>query len=217
MTSDGRAIEPTTAEEIKDRVTRAFLEVKEQFPFPRYMDHKLYKCIAVSSALLSNGCRPGSRILSIGSGPCDCEGVLSKLGYNVNALDDLSDYWHLIGKNRERILAFAKKMGIEFTMQSLYEHEFRVGHFDAVLLLDVLEHLHRSPRELLNQAVSSLKPGGTLIVETPNAVMLANRLKVLFGKSSQAALDLVFWNIGEYRSHVREYTEYDARDYDLDS
>ena len=39
--------------------------------------------------------------------------------------------------------------------------------------------------ELLNYSILLLKPGGRLLIETPNAVALAKRLKVLFGKSNQ--------------------------------
>ena len=43
------------------------------------------------------------KILSIGSGPCDLEAILSNLGYNITAIDDLNDSWHLISNNKERI------------------------------------------------------------------------------------------------------------------
>lgn len=34
-----------------------------------------------------------------------------------------------------------------------------------------------------------------------------NTYKVLMGKSNQVNIDFIYWNIGEYRSHFREYTE----------
>jgi len=74
-------------------------------------------------------------------------------------------------------------------------------------LIDIIEHLHKSPRELLNYSISALKPGGLLLIETPNTMALAKRLKVLFGKSNQVSANFFYWNIGEYRSHIREYTQ----------
>ncbi|CAD6491679.1 MAG: Ubiquinone biosynthesis O-methyltransferase [Candidatus Argoarchaeum ethanivorans] len=149
----------------------------------------------------------GSKILSIGSGPCDFEAVLSKLGYGITAIDDLNDHWHLIGKNRERIRNFAKRMNIELITQSAGSTQLKENNFDVVLLIDIIEHLHRSPMELLNYSISQLKPNGLLIIETPNTVALAKRLKVLFGKSNQVSANFIYWNVGEYRAHVREYTQ----------
>ena len=60
-----------------------------------------------------------SKILSIGSGPCDLEAIISRLNYDVTAVDDLSDQWHLIGKNQSRIQKFASEMDINFKVQSL--------------------------------------------------------------------------------------------------
>ena len=189
-----------------NEITRAFLEMQKEFPFSGYVNNNLNKYIHIVSRIMKEGSLPGSKILSIGSGPCDLEAILSKLGYKITAIDDLNDHWHLIGKNRERIKNFAKRMNIELITQSAGLPQLKEKYFDAVLLIDIIEHLHRSPRELLNYSISLLKPNGLLIIETPNAVALVNRLKVLFGKTNQVSADFIYWNIGEYRSHIREYT-----------
>ncbi len=186
-------------------IVRAFHEVRAEFPFPGYMDHNLDKYIVIISQIVKE-CPPRSKVLSIGSGPCDLESMLSNLGYEVTAIDDLKDHWHLIGTNRERIKDFAKRMSIEFIMESAEIPELEANHFDIVLLIDVIEHLHTSPRELLNFSISALKVGGLLLVETPNSAALAKRLWVLLGKSNQTDANFFYWNIGEYRSHVREYS-----------
>ncbi|CAD6491590.1 MAG: Ubiquinone biosynthesis O-methyltransferase [Candidatus Argoarchaeum ethanivorans] len=169
------------------------------------MDGNLNKYSTIASQIMKEY-PAGSKILSIGSGPCDFEAVLSKLGYGITAIDDLNDHWHLIGKNRERIRNFAKQMNIELITQSAGSPELKENYFDVVLLIDIIEHLHRSPRELLNYSISLLKLNGLLIVETPNTVALVNRLKVLFGKTNQVSADFIYWNVGEYRAHIREYT-----------
>ncbi len=98
-------------------------------------------------------------------------------------------------------------MNIELIKQSAGSPQLKENYFDVVLLIDIIEHLHRSPRELLNYSISSLKPDGLLLIETPNTVALVNRLRVLFGKSSQFSANFIYWNIGEYRAHIREYTQ----------
>lgn len=189
----------------RNEITQAFLEVQKEFPFPSYMDSKLIKYIAITSQIMKEY-RSGSKILSIGSGACELEAILSKLGYELTAIDDLKDHWHLIGKNRERIKDFAKRMNIELIIQSAGSSQIRENYFDVALLLGIIEHLHNSPRELLNYSVSSLKSGGLLLIKTVNAVALLKRLRVLLGKSSQGDANFFYWNIGEYRSHIREYS-----------
>lgn len=46
--------------------------------------------------------------------------------------------------------------------------------FDAVAVVEVVEHVER-PVELLREALSLLRPGGTLVVSTPNFASLARR------------------------------------------
>jgi 2-polyprenyl-3-methyl-5-hydroxy-6-metoxy-1,4-benzoquinol methylase len=190
----------------KEEIFAKFLELKESFPFgPTYIEDRFPKYLGIA-CLLIEACPRPAQILSIGSGPCDLEAILSQLGFQITAVDDLNDAWHLIGKNQERIRDFAEEMNIELLQESVDSLQLGSEVFDAVLLIDVIEHLHGSPRELLNSSVSFLKPHGLLVIETPNAVALGKRLKVLFGKSGQADAKFVYWNVGEYRGHVREYT-----------
>jgi len=189
----------------KNEIVRAFLKVQKIFPFPGYMVNKLNKYISIISEIMKEF-PIGSKIFSIGSGPCDLEAILSKLGYKITAIDDLKDQWHLIGKNRERIKDFARQMNIELIIQTAESSPLKENYFDVILLIDIIEHLYKSPRELLNYSILSLKPSGRLLIETPNAVALAKRLKGLFGKSNLVNANFFYWNIGEYRSHIREYT-----------
>lgn len=46
--------------------------------------------------------------------------------------------------------------------------QYADGHFDAIVLFEVLEHL-AAPRDLLHELSVLMKPGGILILETPNA------------------------------------------------
>lgn len=94
-------------ENVKDRVVQVFLEMQKIFSFPGYIDNNLNKYIT-TVLKITKETPLGSKILSIGSGPCDLEAVLSRLGYKVTAIDDLEDHWHIIGRNRERIRDLAR-------------------------------------------------------------------------------------------------------------
>jgi SAM-dependent methyltransferase len=82
------------------------------------------------------------------------------------------------------------------------ERRPQLAGYDVAVLAEVLEHLYASPLHVLRLIVSALRPGGTLIVQTPNAASLTNRLALLRGRNP-------FEQIRESRSdpgHYREYT-----------
>lgn len=191
-----------------DETIKAFQKVKKTFPFPNYMDNSFEKYYELVS-LIKTEFPEGARILSIGSGPCDLEAILSISGYDITAVDDLEDPWHKIGNNRERIKNFAQKMNIKFFQGSfdLFKDE---NGFDLVLLIDIIEHLHESPMNLLNKSLSHLNGEGTIIIETPNVASLKNRFNLLMGRNVQSS-DFFYWNIGPFRAHVIEYTSSDLK------
>jgi 2-polyprenyl-3-methyl-5-hydroxy-6-metoxy-1,4-benzoquinol methylase len=80
-----------------------------------------------------------------------------------------------------------------------------------VTCLDVIEHLHGSPKNMLQEIYRVLKPNGVLILGTPNAVHLYNRVCVLFGKSNYTNLDYFFNSEYPYTEHIREYTQVEVR------
>jgi SAM-dependent methyltransferase len=55
--------------------------------------------------------------------------------------------------------------------------------FDLILLAEVIEHLHVPPTRVLGMLRELLRPGGMLVIQTPNPVNLARRLALLRGES----------------------------------
>jgi 2-polyprenyl-3-methyl-5-hydroxy-6-metoxy-1,4-benzoquinol methylase len=190
----------------RDDIYKAFIKVRSSFPFDEYMTNSKFNKYYQLILKIMEVYPQGSTILSIGAGPCDFEAILSQLNYIVTAVDDLSDQWHLIGKNRERIQEFARKYNINLITQFGEKCLLKEKSFDVVLMIDIIEHLVKSPIDLLNYGISLLKTNGMLLIETPNAVNLFNRIKVISGKSNQVRAEFIFWNIGTFRSHFREYT-----------
>lgn len=54
--------------------------------------------------------------------------------------------------------------------------------YDCIVFLEVIEHLHLNPETVLQVLQKKLRPGGTLILSTPNLMCFGNRLRMLTGK-----------------------------------
>jgi SAM-dependent methyltransferase len=115
------------------------------------------------------------------------------LGYQCSAYDDLQDDWHLLPGNREKILYFAKECGIDFKLAANGPMPFEKNWFDMIILNSVLEHLHDSPRDLLNDLIEFIKPGGLLYITVPNAVNIRKRIDVMLGYTNLPRYDIYYW------------------------
>lgn len=80
-----------------------------------------------------------------------------------------------------------------------------LGQHDVVLLCEVIEHLYTSPVAVLECLASWLRPGGFLIVQTPNASALARRLRIMLGHPPYGRIS-GFGPRGMNPRHFREYT-----------
>lgn len=183
----------------------------ERFPFQEYMipgaeEKGAYLNIADT---VLRYLRPGDKILDFGCGPCDKTSILQFLGFQCSGYDDLQDDWHKFPGNREKILSFTRECGIDFRMASDGMLPFEKNSFDMVMLHDVLEHLHDSPRDLLNDLLELAKPEGLLFVTVPNAVNIRKRIYVLFGRTNLGRFDGYYWYPGSWRGHIREYVRDD--------
>lgn len=78
---------------------------------------------------------------------------------------------------------------------------FAEDHFDIVLLCEVLEHFTNDPLYALLNIKRVLKPGGYLILSTPNVARLANVARILAGQNIYDP----YSGYGPYGRHNREY------------
>lgn len=83
------------------------------------------------------------------------------------------------------------------------------GGYDWIAFLEVLEHLYTSPAQVLACLRRLLKPGGSLLLQTPNAAALKKRLKLLAGRNPYELIREDRGNPG----HFRELTVKDLRRY----
>ncbi len=103
--------------------------------------------------------------------------------------------------------AFEKQLGLQLVRGDFLERALPMpdASVDAVTCFHSLEHGHHSPRRLFREIVRVLKPGGILVIATPNAVNIRKRAYVLLGRSNFPLLR-DWYELGDpvYRGHVRE-------------
>lgn len=75
--------------------------------------------------------------------------------------------------------------------------------YDLVVMLEVIEHLPTSLPQIFKFLHSLLKKNGILFIQTPNAVSLTKRIKMLTGINP---FELIRENMREDPGHYREYT-----------
>lgn len=92
------------------------------------------------------------------------EGMVGDIGDDFRAPADLAD--------------------VGFTVCNLLEDDpasFR-GAFDLIVLAEVIEHLPMPPYLILGKLRTWLKPGGTLLITTPNLFRPRNVVRMLLGR-----------------------------------
>lgn len=102
-----------------------------------------------------------------------------------------------IDSNPEAI-SFAKKKlpDVKFIVTKADKLPFSSSYFDSVFLMDVLEHVPKgSEKEVLRQIHRVIKPGGILIISTPNKHLLS------------ILLDPAYFLIGHRHYSVKEISK----------
>ena len=99
---------------------------------------------------------------------------------------------------------------VEFDLNDAQDHERwpLLPEYDLVVMAEVLEHLYTSPVLVLRFLATALAPGGHLLLQTPNAAALPNRLRLLAGHNPFEQIREASGNPGHFREYtVRELLE----------
>jgi 2-polyprenyl-3-methyl-5-hydroxy-6-metoxy-1,4-benzoquinol methylase len=115
---------------------------------------------------------PAQRVLDVGCSTGYLAERLQKRGKTVVGLD-----------LDERSAELARRFCAEVHVGDVETMElpFEPASFDAILCGDLIEHL-RDPLALLERLRPLLRPGGRLVLSTPNIANWAMRLSLLFGR-----------------------------------
>ncbi len=117
---------------------------------------------------------PGKRVLDIGCWRGDLGRALMEQGCTVSGVELDPDAAAVAAKSFEKVV-------VADLDRAPFADEFAPASFDAIVLADVLEHLH-DPVGVLRAALSLLAPGGEVVISLPNVAHGALRLAHLQGR-----------------------------------
>lgn len=98
------------------------------------------------------------------------------LGFFGESITRDFDY-HAIDISEEAIQFAKEQLGLQnVAIGDAYQLEYPDNQFDAVVSFDVVEHLN-TPKKFTDEAFRVLKPGGIVLISTPNPLSYGNRVK----------------------------------------
>ena len=154
---------------------------------------------------------PGKHLVDLGAGLACFGPVARALGLQVTLVDDFGG-GGCVDPKRQDITArfldvFRRQLGIQVVEMDFLNHPLPMppASVDVITCFHSLEHWHHSPKPLFAEIQRVLKPGGHLILATPNAANIRKRLCVPLGCNIWSPL-AEWYHEGDpvFRGHVRE-------------
>lgn len=183
-------------------LTGVFKDRAEQ---ERYLADGWERMQVVLGILANLGPQGVRRVLELGANPYVLT-ILMKRRFDFDLA--LANYFGSSLSGAETFTHVAELSGerIEFPFRHFNIEEdpfpYDAGSFDCVLFCEILEHLLLDPDRALAEMARVVRPGGFLVVSTPNATRLTNLYFLALGRN--------IWDWysdnGPYGRHNREYT-----------
>lgn len=123
-----------------------------------HSDHSL---IYEMAEALKNSLDPGARVLEVGCGGGHTAGFMTSLGFKVTAVDFSSVAVGTAEKNYPKC---------DFRVGDAMSLDFGDGSFDAVVSIEMIEHL-KDPQSHLSEIKRVLTSSGSYFIKTPNRVL----------------------------------------------
>lgn len=144
------------------------------------------------------------KILDIGANPFHITFCLKEMGYDITGVDiDPKTFQGFLDKYDLDV----KKVDIENE-----KLPFENNSFNFIIFNEVFEHLRINPIFTLKEIFRILKPGGSLLLTTPNLYAVHKIIMFNLGKGFNDPYDeFNKLNIYGYMGHIREYSSREIR------
>lgn len=173
-----------------------------------YVAQEQFERLYYSARYIESRCRKSDAILDIGSHP-----------YFVPAYLSLRGFENVLTVEIPRRDDYARSPSWKFRSITLDIEESRFplpdDSLDLVVLFEVFEHLYRRPNQVFREICRILKPGGRVMISTPNGARLSSYARAVFRQQFGGSLheaSACFESSGIY-THLREYSLAELRDY----
>lgn len=149
--------------------------------------------------------RSGQTVLELGANPYFTTTLLYKFREADLHLANFFSQSEREGKQRVKIHQTGETIEYAYKQFNIEDEIFpyRDDTFDVVLFCEIIEHLLSDPVHALLEIRRVLKPGGVLVLTTPNVVRLDNVRKIIGGENVYDP----YSGYGPYGRHNREYTQ----------
>ena len=149
----------------------------------------------------------GQRILELGANPYFTTTLLRKFRSADLHLANFFDKPEPEGRQKVTIHSTGEVIEYAFKQFNIEAETFPYddNSFDVVLFCEIIEHLLSDPVHALTEIRRVLKPGGDLVLTTPNVARLENARKIIAGENVYDP----YSGHGPYGRHNREYTQKD--------
>jgi SAM-dependent methyltransferase len=149
----------------------------------------------------------GRRLLDVGSFPGHLSALAQGRGWDVTGLNNDIEGAGVWTAFLER----CQERKIEILACEVERERFPTptASFDAVLFCELFEHLHVNPFHTLKEIFRVLKPGGLLLLTTPNLRRAETLFRYVHGWGVQPPVSRTFHELFPsllYHRHNREYT-----------
>ncbi len=172
-----------------------------------YVKHHLDRCVRALNLIPVLERR--GRLLELGSGLYFMTFLMRRIcDYDL----DLVQYWERPNGRYETVLEDRKtgaRLILPFEHFNAEQNSFPYpdSAFDVVVVCEIIEHLYGNPVHMLAECHRILRPGGTVVVTTPNVLRWFNVSKLIAGKNIYDK----YTQESPGARHPREYTPEELR------
>lgn len=174
-----------------------------------YLRMNVVRVVRLVEVLRRRGFESGE-VLEVGAWFGSFALALRRLGYDLVACDRYSsygdafdDYIELMKGERIRVVSTRRERELEQIAA--------LGRFDIVLAGAVIEHVPHTPRHLLETLFDAVRPGGVLVLDTPNVARYWNRRALERGETIFQPVEDQYLCEPPWEGHHREYTANEIR------